>query len=300
MTDVMIIGGGPAGVAAANYARARGLSVKLFESNKIGGLITLTTLVSHYPGLEAEENGISFGVKLESQLLANGTDIIKERVIKADLNSNPKKLYTDKGSYEGKVVIIATGTYPNIPDYIGKETISILPNAWEKLNTVSGKEVFVLGGSDGACKEAITLSKYAELVHIVHHGKNLTTIAEFADIINNSSNIVVDLDSEIHEVEGKEDEIKKVVINDSNGNKTEYAGSSYEVFAYIGQHPVNELFIDQLELENGYIKSKGIETNIPGVFSAGDINVKTVRQISTAVNDGTLAGIAAKNYIDNN
>lgn len=298
MIDVIIIGGGPAGVAAANYARARGLEVLLFEKNRIGGLITLTTIVSHYPGLDTDESGESFGIKLEEQLNSNDTKVIFEKVEKVELEGEIKTVYTSNSKYEAKTIIIATGSEPKLPPIDKTDGYLIKPNVYEKIAEAKDKEVFVLGGSDGACKEAISLARYARRVHIVQNQNALLTIHEFKEQIENNDKFIVHTSSELESLKVDKDEITEVnIIDIVTGKVKQYADGPYLVFAYIGQTPNSSLFIDLLEMEDGYIKSDGIRTSIPGVYSCGDINVKEIRQISTAVSDGTLAGIEAYNYI---
>lgn len=299
MKDLIIIGAGPAGVAAANYARARGMNVAIFEKNKIGGLISLTTKVSHYPGLDENESGESFGKKLFDQLKENGTEIIFEKVIKLELNEDIKIVKTEKGTYKCKSIIIATGSDPKNISLEKTSGIEIKPNAYEKLEEAKEKEVFVLGGSDGACKEAITLSKYAKKVHIVQIQDDLLTIDEFKKQIVDNNKFEIHLSSELKKVETENGKITKVIIkNNSNNTEEIFENNEYLVFAYIGQTPNNELIKDELELENGFIKSENTKTKIEGVFSCGDINVKEIRQISTAVSEGTIAGIEAFKYLN--
>lgn len=298
MIDVIIIGGGPAGVAAANYARARGLEVLLFEKNRIGGLITLTTIVSHYPGLDTDESGESFGIKLEEQLNSNDTKVIFEKVEKVELEGEIKTVYTSNSKYEAKTIIIATGSEPKLPPIDKTDGYLIRSNVYEKIAEAKDKEVFVLGGSDGACKEAISLARYAKRVHIVQNQNALLTIHEFKEQIENNDKFIVHTSSELESLKVDKDEITEVnIIDIVTGKVKQYADGPYLVFAYIGQTPNSSLFVDLLDMEDGYIKSDGIKTGIPGAYSCGDVNVKSIRQISTAVSDGTLAGIEAYNYI---
>lgn len=300
MLDVAIIGGGPAGVAAANYARARGLDVALFERKAIGGLIGHTTLVSHYPSLPAGISGQEFAATLKKQLDTNGTRIVQEEVRKLALEGPVKTVETAAGRYETKVVILATGSTPKTPAFVSDAQVHIGADAYEHLEECQGKEVFVLGGSDGACKEALTLSRYAEKVHIVQVQDRLLTIAEFREQIEKTGNIEIHCNAELQGVKGASHNFKEVSLkNHVTGAVETYHGGTYDVFAYIGQDPNNALFAEQIALDGGYIPAEqAVMTGIAGVFLCGDINKKAVRQIATAVSDGAIAGIEAKKYID--
>lgn len=300
MFDVIIIGGGPAGVAAANYSRARGLDVALFERRSIGGLITYTTLVTHYPSLPIGIKGVEFGELLENQLENNKTKVFYENINSIDVSDKIKRVSTNRGEYEAKALIIATGSTPKSPEFKSKGKYTIYADAFKCLDNCKGKEVFVLGGSDGACKEALTLSKYADKVHIVQIQDKLLTIDEFAEQINANPNIDVIVNSELFDVDGLEHDYNKVSIKNVKTNEVQtFEGGRYDVFAYIGQYPNNELFKDIIKIDDsGFIDaSDSVFTSVEGVFSCGDINKKNVRQIATAVSDGALAGIAAKKYI---
>ena len=160
------------------------------------------------------------------------------------------------------------------------------------------KTVIVVGGSDGACKEALFLSKYANEVYIVHHREKLGAISEFTTQIKNKDNMKVLLNSEIIGFEGKE-YLEKVTIKDLNTNEEKIIEKGgLGVFVHIGADPANGFF-KEVEMEKGYIKvDENQKTNIPGVYGVGDIRTTKVRQVSTAVADGTRAAIDAFGYIN--
>lgn len=200
MEDLIIIGGGPAGVSAALYAKARGLSIKLFEKDKIGGLIRNVSKVSHYTSVIVDEDGESFSKRLENQLNSANIQVIYKEIIKIEKTDEYFTVLTDSEKYMAKKVILATGSTPKeLPLNLPKEVnISHWAKGYEE--KVSNKTVIVNGGSDGAAKEAIYLSKFAKEVHIVQDQDKLLCIDEFKTQIENSDNIIVHLNDTLKEI----------------------------------------------------------------------------------------------------
>ena len=295
MYDLIIIGGGPAGVSSALYSRARGLNVLLIEKEKVGGLASSISVVSHYTGLVENETGNSFSKRILKQLKESGCDIAYEEVIEID--ANKKIVKTKSNTYNSKAIIFASGSRPKKLECENIENFKVEHSTLDYLdsNVLQGKEVFVVGGSDGACKEAITLSKLVKdgKVHIVQNEDKLLCVNEFKTIIENSNNIDVITGTSITKLNSTDSKIKEVYTK--NGKYT--TNDEFKVFVFIGQVANSELLKDTLETENGYIKTNGVNTDIDGFYVVGDCAVKKVRQIATAVNDGVIGAIEAFNYI---
>lgn len=291
MKDLIIIGAGPSGVSAALYAQSRGCDLTIFEKEKVGGLIGKVSKLSHYTSVVVDEDGESFRHRLENQIKAYGLDLKYEEVIKLIKKDDHFLVKTNKAEYEAKKVIVASGSSPKelAVDTKGYE-ISHWARGYEK--RVEGKTVVVNGGSDGAAKEALYLAKFAKEVHIIQNQDKLMCINEFKKAIENNSKIHVHTSQELARIGKEADLIEEVEL--ANGELIKDK-AGIEIFAMIGQKP-NTSFLD-LDLpkdELGFIDSE-IVSDIDGLYFAGDIRVKAVRQVATAVNDGCLAGISASN-----
>lgn len=292
MYDVIVLGGGPAGVSAAVYAKSRGKNVLLIEKNKIGGLIGAVSRVSHYASVQKDETGPEFAEKLRRQLIDSQIEIRYEEVLSADIKSREKSVTTANDTYKSKAVVIAMGCEPKKLPVENADKCETSAPVIQSAEQCIGKICVVSGGSDGAAKEALYLANYAEEVHMVQIMPELMCINEFSEALLNKDNIKVHLSSEIKEIDTENGKISKIVLNSPEGD-VEIISDDIHVFTYIGQKPNTEMFKGVLKLENGYIKTDGVKTDVDGVFACGDICVKDVRQVATAVSDGALAGIAA-------
>ncbi|WP_276881348.1 NAD(P)/FAD-dependent oxidoreductase [Anaerococcus tetradius] len=289
MKDLIIIGAGPSGVSAALYAQSRGCDLTIFEKEKVGGLIGKVSKVSHYTSVVVDEDGESFRKRLENQIKAYGLDLKYEEVIKLVKKDDHFLVKTNKAEYEAKKVIVASGSSPKelAVDTKGYE-ISHWARGYEE--KVHGKTVVVNGGSDGAAKEALYLAKFAKEVHMVQNQDKLMCINEFKKAIESNSKINVHTSEELVRIGKEEDHIEEVELANGEVIKDK---AGIEIFAMIGQNP-NTSFID-LDLPKdklGFIDSE-VVSDIEGLYFAGDVRVKAVRQVATAVNDGCLAGISA-------
>ncbi|MDO5027668.1 MAG: NAD(P)/FAD-dependent oxidoreductase [Bacillota bacterium] len=301
MYDLIIVGGGPSGISASIYARSRGLNTLLIEKNKIGGMIGKISMVTHFAGIMENESGHSFAKRMKDQAESYGLEIAYEEVVDTDLAGPEKIVKTKDKTYKAKAVIIATGTtakklgLENDSEFFQK---GLYQNAQDDHDYYKDKTVVVVGGSDGACKEAIYLSKFAKEVHLVHHGEKLGTVQEFKTIIENSAKITVHLSSSVKAVSG-DDKVNSVILeNSASGQDLEIKAPDLGVFVHIGADP-NTAIAKELEMEDGYFKVDNCcQTNLPGVYAVGDVRNTLVRQVSTAVADGTRAAIKANEYIN--
>lgn len=296
MYDIVIIGAGPAGVSAGIYAKSRGKKVLIIEKEKIGGLIGKVSTVTHYAGIVTGETGVSFSERLKEQAENAGIEIVYEDVNNVDFKGDVKLVFTNNNTYETKKIIIANGTRARKLGIEGELELAgkgIGLNAAKDGKDYIGKNVYVVGGADGAVKEALYLSQFAKSVTIIHFEDSLGCIAEFREKIKKTSNINVRLGSRLHAVYGKERVESLDISDEKTGSIETISDPGCGVFVYAGTVPNTELYTD-LKLENGFIPvDEKMETEIKGVYAVGDIRVKPVRQVATAVSDGTIAAINA-------
>ncbi|MDO5649477.1 MAG: FAD-dependent oxidoreductase [Gallicola sp.] len=293
MYDVIIIGSGVAGLSAAIYAGSRSLKTAIFEKKEnVGGVIYGVSNVTHFPGLNYNERGDEFVEKIKEQVEDAGAEIIYEEVSKVELDSNPKVVYTNRGKYEAKRIIIANGTTPRRLDCHTDENDKFISyDAFADSSKAFGKKVFIVGGSDGALKESIFLSSLANKVHLTHQGDKLTAIENFQKEATEKSNIEIHLNTRIDSISGESDHLSVKLRDVNTGDIEEFTGDHF-VYAYIGGVPNSDLF-EGLELsESGHIVvDNNMKTNIDGVYAAGDIIDNDIRQISTSASEGTIAAI---------
>lgn len=296
MYDVVIIGAGPAGISAGIYGASRGKKVLMIEKDQAGGLIGKVSTVTHYAGVAPGETGAAFAAKLKQQAEAAGVEILKAEMKKAQLIGDKKEIFTDKGVFEAEKIILANGTSPRRLGIPGEAELwgkGMGMNAAKDGESYRGKHIYVVGGADGAVKEALYLAKLASKVTIIHFEDSLGCIAEFREKVKETPNISLRLHSRLHGVYGTDQVRTLEILDEHTGAIETIEDPGCGIFVYAGTIPNTELYT-QLSLENGFIPvNEKMETEIPGVYAAGDIRVKQVRQVSTAVADGTIAAIQA-------
>lgn len=299
MYDIIIIGAGPAGVSASIYAASRGRHVLLIEKNQVGGLLGNVSTVTHYASVEADESGAAFAAKLKQQLSQYKIDQVKEEVHAVKLIDEVKHVITARQTYEARCVILANGCTPKKLQLKNEERLAghgIDLNAAHDGIRYQNKNIYVVGGADGAVKEAIYLAKYAKKLTIIHWENKLGCIQEFKDKLSNLNHVEYMMHTRLTAVDGK-DEVENLTLQDEHtGEVSLVHDQGCGIFIYAGTMPNTELY-SELKLEHGYIPvNEKMETVIPGVYAAGDIRVKQVRQAATAVADGAIAGINAAAY----
>ena len=299
MYDVIIIGAGPAGISAGIYAVSRGMKTAIIEKNEVGGLIGKVSTVTHYTAVVENETGKTFADRMRCQAEDAGVEIIKAEVTEVHLKEAKKVIVTDSGTYTAKKVILANGTSPRKLGIPGEQELAgrgMALNAAKHGAQYVGKHVYVVGGADGAIKEALYLSKYAAKVTIIHFEEQLGCIAEFRNKVNQTPNMELRLHSRLHGVYGV-DQVESLEIADERTGAVEIIEDpGCGIFVYAGTVPNTELY-QELTLENGFIPvNETMETELAGVYAVGDIRVKQVRQVSTAVADGTIAAIHAAQH----
>ena len=296
MYDILIIGAGPAGISAGIYAVSRGKRALVLEKGQVGGIIGTVSTVTHYAAIETQETGATFAARMKEQALRAGVEIAYETVTEVDLVGEVKTVRTDKGVHQARRVILANGGTPRklgIPgekELVGK---GMGMNAARDGAAYTGKNIYVVGGADGAVKEALYLSSLARQVTIIHFEDQLGCIAEFRQKVAAAGNISLRLGSRLHAVYGQDQVERLEIASEHDGHIETVEDPGCGIFVYAGVVPNTELFTE-LTLENGYIPTnEKMETAIPGVYAAGDIRVKQVRQVATAVADGAIAAINA-------
>lgn len=295
MKDVIIIGGGPAGLTAALYASRSGQSVLLLESENVGGQITSAPLVENYPGTP-QISGMLFADQLFEQVMGLGIEFELEKAVKIIDHGNHKTVVTEDGKHEGRAVIIATGAkhrhlgLPREHDLIGHgiSYCAVCDGAFYKNKTVA-----VVGGGNSAICEALFLSAICQKVYIIHRRDAFRADAAIVNRLASFENVTFLTGRVVDALEG-DSSLQSIRVR----SLTTGEASRLEVdalFVAIGHAPDNRAFEPHVTLdEDGYIiASEDGVTNTPGIFVAGDCRKKAVRQLTTAVGDGANAATSA-------
>ena len=305
--DVIILGAGPSGLTAGLYAGRSRLSTLIIEKGQDGGQIAITNEIENYPGQQLEgESGPSLIARMTEQAKKFGAERVSDVIKSVELTGDVKKLVGNKGEYLAKTVIIATGAFPrpigckNEAQYVGKG-ISFCATCDAAF--FEDFEVYVVGGGDAAVEEAMYLTKFARKVTIIHRRNELRAAKSIQEKAFANPKIAFLWDSVVDEVGGDEILSKMVVKNTKTGELTTIEADEddgmFGLFGFIGLLPNSHLFEGVIDMENGYIKTDDdMHTNIPGVYAAGDIRVKSLRQVVTAAADGAIAAMQAEKYIN--
>ncbi|MCI9431037.1 MAG: thioredoxin-disulfide reductase [Oscillospiraceae bacterium] len=304
--DVIILGGGPAGLTAGLYAGRSRLSTLIIEKGQDGGQIAITDEIENYPGQMVEgESGPSLISRMTEQAKKFGAERCADVIKSVELEGEVKKLTGLKGEYQAKCVIIATGAFPkpigceNEGRFTGKG-ISFCATC--DASFFEDFEVYVVGGGDSAVEEAMYLTKFARKVTIIHRRDELRAAKSIQEKAFANPKIAFMWDSVVVRVDGDDLLSSMTVKNVKTGELTVVEADEedglFGLFGFIGYNPNSKLFEGMLEMENGYIRTDdNMHTNIPGVFAAGDIRVKSLRQVVTAAADGAIAAMQAEHYI---
>lgn len=296
MYDILIIGAGPAGISAGIYAVSRGKKTLVLEQAQVGGIIGKVSTVTHYTALQAQETGATFAARMKAQAQAAGVEIAYETVTGVELTGDVKTVHTDKGTHQARRVILANGGTPRklgIPGEIELAGKGMGLNAPRDGAAYAGKNIYVVGGADGAVKEALYLASFARQLTIIHFEDQLGCIPEFRNKIAAADNIKLCLGSRLHAVHGTDQVERLEIISEHDGTVQTIEDPGCGIFVYAGVTPNTQLYTE-LDLQDAYIVTNDkMETSVPGVYAAGDIRAKQVRQVATAVSDGAIAAINA-------
>lgn len=302
MYDLIIVGGGPAGLTAGIYAVRFGLNTIILEKSEISGQIALADVVENYPGFP-EISGLELMEKYKSHAQEIGVETKITEVLSIRDEGEKKIVSTDSGEFESKAVIIATGANPkhlNVPgekEFISKGVsyCAICDGPFFK-----NKTVVVVGGGNSAIADALLLSKIAKKVYLIHRRDKLRAVKILQDRAFEATNIEFILNACILEIIGNTEgirRVKKIVVKDlKSGELQELATDG--VFIYIGIHPNTEI-IDVEKNEEGFIRTdRFLETSKKGIYAVGDCRDTPLWQLVAAVRDGALAATAVNDYIE--
>ncbi len=297
--DIVIIGGGPAGLTAALYARRAGLSPIVLEQTVYGGQVANTPEVENYPGIQSI-SGVDLAMALYDQVAALGVEVRLEAPTGFRLGGSTKEILTAKGSYEAGAVIIANGAKRRKLGCPGEDRLAgrgVSYCATCDGAFFRGQEVAIVGGGNTALEDALFLAGNCSAVHLIHRRDAFRGSQILAEAVQKRENILLHYNAVVEEILG-EDRVSGVRLRDTVTGEEELlpvAGA----FVAIGLVPDNAAFAGQLAMdEAGYlVAGEDCRTSLPGVFAAGDTRTKEVRQIVTAAADGAVAAVHAASYL---
>ncbi|HVJ48617.1 thioredoxin-disulfide reductase [Desulfitobacterium sp.] len=300
MYDVLIIGAGPAGLTAGIYAARGGLKTGIIEMGMPGGQAASTEKIENYPGFPEGIGGYELMNNFHLQAEAYGAEFIFEETQTLELQGPVKRIATDTKILEAKAVILAAGSKPRLLNVPGEKTFhgrgvsycATCDGAFFK-----GKKIIVVGGGDAALEEGAYLTKFANEVTIIHRRANFRATQIAIERAKNNPKISFIYNAVVEEVLGSE-HVEGIRLRDLQAQETKILPAS-GVFIYIGTEPNDKFLHGELEVEErGYIKTDNLlQTNIAGIFAAGDIRDTPLRQVATAVGDGALAAVAVEKYL---
>jgi len=303
--DLIIIGGGSAGLSAGIYAGRSKLDTLILEKNQAGGQLLNTAEVANYPGVR-HTTGPALMHEMQQHARDFGVQFADVQIDRVEFAGNIKKLYAGDTKYEGRAVILATGALPRQIGFPGEEKYT--GHGVSYCSTCDGEffaglDIFVIGGGNTAADEALFLTRFGKSVTVIVRKKAFSCAKITADKVRTHPRIKVHFNTEIIDVQG--DELMKSITFRNNKTEKTFAYEASEedrtfgVFVFAGYEPATALFAGQVRMdESGYILTDDqMRTSVPGVFAAGDLRPKSLRQLVTAVADGAIAATSADKYV---
>ncbi len=296
MTDVLVIGAGPAGLTAAIYAARAGVSVLVFDKASYGGQVSLTSEVDNYPGVQGVD-GVDFAGNLYNHATSQGAEVCFEEVTAIEMDGEVKRVTTSERVYEGRTMIVAGGATrrklgcPGEAEYTGR---GVSYCATCDAAFFRGKTVAVVGGGDTALTDALFLANNCEKVYLVHRRDTFRAGKAKQDAVRARANVEMVMEADVVAVKG-ENKVTVLRVRTPDGEKDIPVDG---VFVAVGVEPETALYKGMLPLSpEGYVEAgEDCTTPFAGVWVAGDIRKKPLRQIVTAACDGAVAAVAAAEY----
>lgn len=298
--DVIIIGGGPAGYTAALYASRAGLDTVILEKLSAGGQMSLTGEIDNYPGFEDGIDGFTLGIKMQKEAEKFGAKTEFADVKNVDFSEEIKKIETKSRAFCGKTVIIASGASPRELGVNGENALvgkGVHYCAHCDGRFYKDKTVAVVGGGNSAVTDALYLARLARTVYLIHRRDKLKASKIYCSMLENTPNVKIIWNSTVEGLEYDE-RLKGIQIKNTE-SLSETVISCDGLFVSIGRKPATDFLSGKVFLDkNGYIiADETTKTNVSGVFAAGDVRTKALRQIVTAVSDGAVAAAFAEEYL---
>lgn len=299
--DMVVLGGGPAGTTAALYAVRAGLTVLIIENQTIGGEIVATDRLDNYPAFPEGISGAEFGLLLQQQMENLEVAVVNANVEAVDLFGEVKVVQTSGLTVKGRTIVIATGTEPNLLGIEGETELrgrGVSYCATCDAAFFRGREVAVIGGGNAALEETIFLEKFASKIFLIHRRDQFRGVKGLQERVLSLPGVEVLWNTTVTKIEGG-NKVEALLINrDGSEKRLQVDG----VFIYAGRKP-NTAFLgdDTVEVDQGgfIITTERMETSREGVYAAGDIRKKYLRQVITAAADGAIAATAAAQYLLN-
>lgn len=300
MYDVIIVGAGPAGLTAAIYTGRAKLKTLIIESNIPGGNAGITDMIENYPGFPQGINGGELMALFLEQAEKFGAELEYDQVLHIKSQDGLHTVVTAQGNFQARAIIIAAGARRRELEVAGEK--EYIGKGVSYCATCDGMffqnaPVAVVGGGDSAVKEALYLSDIASQVYLVHRREGFRANPSSLEKMLKNERIELKLNKIVRRVEGNNAMMKNLVLYDLNSRAEENLPVE-GVFVSIGMIPASEFLADLLELSDGYIiTDEDMRTSVPGIFAAGDVRYKKLRQVSTAVGDGAIAAAAVTEFL---
>jgi thioredoxin reductase (NADPH) len=296
--DVIVIGGGPAGLSAAIYTSRSGLRTIVIDKNPSAGALGSAHKIENYPGMASPLSGGDLLAVFREQAESFGAEIIKDQVMGVDFESDPKEVFTNSGSFHAKTVIIATGSMGRKPSLEGEERLrgrGVSYCATCDAPFYKNREVAVAGELAQIVEEIDHISKFAKRVHIITPSRSATS--EEDEILGRHPNIELRLGCNMKEIRGSE-KVESILISCAHGAEEEIPIEG--IFIYLrGNQPVVDYLYGAVEMTDGCIisNSRDMSTSVKGVYAVGDVTCKKIRQVVVSASEGCIAALSAEQYI---